>query len=198
MNIGVIVEGHGEFEAVPLLVRRIVQWLDPSFDLKVAQPLRIAKGQIVKEPELKRAVELIARKSGPGSPILVVLDADDDAACRLGPQLAQWTRDARPDRATGVVVAVREYEAWFLAAARSLAGRRGLPMDLKPPQEPERLANPKRWLDDRMANGYSETLDQPALTAVMSLEEARRADSFDKLVRDLARLTGCTPPPRHR
>jgi hypothetical protein len=35
---------------------------------------------------------------------------------------------------------------------------------------------------------YVETLDQPALTAVLDLASARRADSFDKLWRDLADL----------
>jgi hypothetical protein len=95
-----------------------------------------------------------------------------------------------------VVVAVREYEGWFLAAARSLAGQRGLPVGLEPPDGPERRANPKRWLDERMPGGYSETLDQPALTALMALEEARQANSFDKFVRDVARLVGRPAPPR--
>ncbi len=196
MNIGVIVEGHGEREAVPLLLRRIAAWIDPALMLNVVQPLRIAKGQIVKEPELRRAVELVARKSGTGGAILILLDADDDAACVLGPQLSAWAKAARPDRDIGVVVAVREYEAWFLAAARSLAGQRGLPTELEPPDAPERRGNAKRWLDERMLNGYSETLDQPALTAVMALDQARQADSFDKLVRDIARLVGRSAPPR--
>jgi uncharacterized protein DUF4276 len=196
VNIGLIVEGHGEREAVPLLLRRIAHWLDPALALNIVPPLRIAKGQIMKEPELKRAVELVARKSGNGAPILILLDADDDAACLLAPQLIRWAKEARPDREISVVVAVREYEAWFLAAARSLAGKRGLPADIEPPDEPERRASPKRWLDERMPSGYSETLDQPALTALMSLEEARQADSLDKLVRDIARLLGRSAPAR--
>jgi hypothetical protein len=196
VNIGVIVEGHGEREAVPLLLRRIAAWIDPALTLNVVQPLRIAKGQIVKESELRRAVELVARKAGPGGAILVLLDADDDAACVLGPRLRAWAEAARPDREIGVVVAVREYEAWFLAAARSLAGQRGLPSDLEPPDTPERRANAKRWLDERTPDGYSETLDQPALTAVMALDEARQTDSFDKLVRDVARLIARPAPPR--
>lgn len=35
---------------------------------------------------------------------------------------------------------------------------------------------------------YVETLDQPALAAVLSLAAARQADSFDKLWRDVAWL----------
>jgi len=153
---------------------------------------------MVKEVELRRAVELVARKIGPGGPILLLLDADDDAACLLGPRLLAWARAARPDRGLAVVLAVREYEAWFLAAARSLAGQRGLPTGLEPPPSPEHLSSPKSWLDARMPDGYAETVDQPALTSILSLEEARRADSFDKLVRDVARLVGRTAPPRTR
>ena len=85
----------------------------------------------------------------------------------------------------GVVACEREFEAWFLAAATSLRGARGLPLDLEPPAEPEKIRNAKRWLDERMPTGYSETADQPAFTAQFSLEEARRASSFDKLWREL-------------
>lgn len=195
MNIGVIVEGRGEHDAVPLLLRRIVTWLDPTREVVVAPPHRLPKGRLVKDHEIKRAVELAARKVGAGGPILVLLDADDDAACVLGPKLLSWATAARSDRPISVVVAVREYEAWFLAAARSLSGQRGLPHDMAAPADPERHHSPKRWLDERMPSGYSETLDQPALTGAMDLQQARRAPSFDKLIRDVARLLGREPPP---
>jgi hypothetical protein len=45
-----------------------------------------------------------------------------------------------------------------------------------------------------MSKRYSETVDQAALTAVMDLGLARSADSFDKLVRDLARLLNVSVP----
>ena len=38
------------------------------------------------------------------------------------------------------------------------------------------------------ADSYSETYDQPALTALFDLEQARQADSFDKCYRDIVRL----------
>ncbi len=196
MKVAVIVEGHGEREAVPLLLRRIARWLDPALQLTIVPPLRIPKGHIVKETELKRAVELVARKAGPGAPILILVDSDDDAACSLGPQLLDWAKMTRDDREIAVVIAVREYEAWFLASARSLAGRRGLPKSLDRVVRPELHRDPKGWLSRQMPNGYSETLDQPALTAAMDLDDARSADSFDKMVRDVARLLGRAAPPR--
>ena len=35
---------------------------------------------------------------------------------------------------------------------------------------------------------YSETQDQPALTALFDIEQARQANSFDKCYRDIVRL----------
>lgn len=40
-------------------------------------------------------------------------------------------------------------------------------------------------LEDR---AYSETLDQPALTALFDIDQARSADSFDKFCRELQRI----------
>jgi len=94
------------------------------------------------------------------------------------------------------VLAVREFEAWFLAAASSLAGKRKLPADLADVEDPEALPSPKAWLDGRMANGYSETPEQPALAHWLDIPRARRADSFDKLVREIAKLVERPCPPR--
>lgn len=198
MKLGAIVEGHGEEAAIPILVRRLAAWLDPALKVEVLPPHRVSRGKLEKEDEVRRAVEALARKAGPGAPILIVFDADESAACAVGPRVLRWARAARGDREIGVVVAVREFEAWFLAAAPSLSGLRGLPDGLEAVPDPERHHNPKAWLGMKMPDGYSETLDQPALTAKLDLDEARSADSFDKLVRDVARLLGRVPPARNR
>jgi hypothetical protein len=88
-----------------------------------------------------------------------------------------------------LVLAKREFEAWFLAASASLRGIRGLPRDLEPPPDPEAIRGAKEWLNSRMVpNGYSPTADQPALTAQFDLASARSAPSFDKCWREVARL----------
>ncbi len=99
-------------------------------------------------------------------------------------------REARSDLAIGVVLAKREFEAWFLAAADSLRGKRGLATNLTAPDDPEAIRGAKEWLTARMAPGrrYVETLDQSALAATFDLELARRAPSFDKLYRQVAAL----------
>jgi hypothetical protein len=187
VKLGLVVEGHGEVAAVPVLLRRLV--LDPALlPLEIPPPLRVPKGKLLKQAELERSVELMARKTAPDGALLVLLDADEGCPAELGPRLLAWAQAVRADRTVGVVLAKREFEAWFVAAAVSLRGQRGLPADLAPPADPEALANPKQWLGARMPRGYSETLDQSAFAATFDLEVARALPSFDKLVRDVQRL----------
>jgi len=115
-------------------------------------------------------------------------DCEDHAPCKLGPTLLARAKAARGDIPVGVVLAYREFETWFLAAAESLRGRRGLPADLEPPDNPEAIRGAKEWLGKHMPRKYSETLDQPALTDKFDLGAARRIDSFDKCYREVMRL----------
>ena len=111
----------------------------------------------------------------------MLLDADDDCPARLGPHLHQRAVNARPDVPVPVVLANREYEAWFLAAASSLAGLRHFPSMMVGPQDPEAIRGAKEWLTrQRPGLPYKETADQVALSALIDLAEARRnAPSFD-------------------
>ena len=203
MRLACIVEGHGEVQAVPILLRRLASTLDPTLNLQVEQPIRITKSKLLQIGELERAVELAARKVGGTGAILILLDSDQDCPAVLGPHLLNRARAVRRDVPISVVLAKQEFEAWFLAAAESLRGRRGLRIDLEPPAQPESVRGAKEWLADHMTgNGhYVETLDQPALTAVFDLTAARQADSFDKCWREMNRLITeitirpTTPPP---
>ncbi|MCP3099197.1 DUF4276 family protein [Myxococcus sp. K15C18031901] len=196
MKLGLIVEGHGEVHALPILIRRILQELSSDGPPQILPPYRVPRGQLVKEAELHRAIEFMARRVGDEGRILVLLDSDDDLPCVLGPKLLGWASVKRPNRRIAVVVAHREYEAWFLASADSLKGKRGLPLDLTAPLEPESIRDSKGWLSKKMPGGYSEALDQPAFTSAFDLRAARRANSFDKLFRDVGRLFDLDVPPR--
>lgn len=194
-----IVEGHGEIEAVPILLRRIGQELNPPRFVSVPRPMRVPASKLQKEGELERTVDFAARKTGPDGAIFVLLDCDDGCPAELGPALLRRAQAARPNRKIAVVLAKREYESWFLAAARSLQGKRGLPEDLEPPPDPESIRGAKEWLSRQMGpqTRYSETTDQPALTALFDMQAARAADSFDKCYRELtALLTDPDPPPQ--
>ena len=89
------------------------------------------------------------------------------------------------------MLARREYEAWFLAAADSIAGHRGLQSEITAPIDAESIRDAKGWLTSHMPQGraYKETRDQPALTSLFDLAMARRrASSFDKMWRTVTQL----------
>ncbi len=192
MKIAAIVEGHGECEAVPILIRRIAQTIDPGFVPKVLSPLRVPASGLLKEGEMERSVELAARKLQGRGGILVIVDCDWEDGCPAedGPVLLKRAVATRGDLPMAVILAKREFEAWFLAAAKSLRNKFGLPGDLESPTDPEGIRGAKEWLSDRMSPGrsYAETTDQPALTAIFDMEMARHADSFDKCYREIKNM----------
>jgi hypothetical protein len=158
-------------------------------NIQILSPFRVSRPKVVKAGELERAVELCARKLGEVGAILVILDADDDLPCRLGPLLLERAQGVRPGWPIGVVVACREFESWFLAGVESLRGLRNLSRSAEIPPQPEAIRGAKEWLRHRMENGYAETLDQPAFAHHLDLAQTRaRSPSFDKLVREVVRL----------
>ena len=190
-TIVAIVEGPGEVDAIPILIRRIAATAVPDVVPHVPKPIRVKRDRFLKENELERYVDLAARQSGPDGGVLIVLDADDDCPPELAATILRRATRARSDRPIKVVLARREYEAWFLAAADSIAGRRGLPVDITAPNDAESIRNAKGWLTSRMPPGraYKETRDQPALTSLFDLATARRgAPSFDKMWRTVTQL----------
>jgi hypothetical protein len=119
-----------------------------------------------------------------------MLDADDDCPAVLGPSLKARALPIVGGQGVAVVIPKREFESWFLAAARSLAGTRGLHDQLVPPENPEDIRGAKEWLSRNMVPGrtYSPTVDQAALVAGMDLAAARACHSFERLVREIERL----------
>ena len=61
VKIGCIVEGHGDVEAVPILIRRIAESLYPELAVVIPRPTRIHRNKVVKEDRLEREVQLVAR-----------------------------------------------------------------------------------------------------------------------------------------
>lgn len=190
MQLGCVVEGHGDVAAVPILVRRLRDSIAPSLPLIVRRPVRVKRDRLSHAGELERAIQLAAPPAEPVPALLVLVDAEADCAAQLGPELGERATDRRPDLAVAVVLAVREFECWFLAAAESLRGHRALADNLAAPDKPEGIGGAKAWLRARMPAGrtYSETADQPALAAVMDIQAARRAPSFDRLWREMEGL----------
>jgi Domain of unknown function (DUF4276) len=197
-----IVEGHGEVGAVPILLkswRRFRRYRNVEVD--VAGPVRASgKGSIRRSHDNANELGIeyyvkIALLRRPDV-ILVLLDADDDCPKTLGPELLARARACiAPCFPIGVVVAKREYEAWFLAAFSSLRFRQELERrrfeparrSLPPGTNVEEIADCKRYLSGLIGVKYEPAIHQPALTEMLPFSPgmSRRSRSFRKLLKEL-------------
>lgn len=78
-----IVEGHGEVQAVPILLHRFLGELRPDAHLRVNPPLRVKVGSLLRDKDyLSRYLELAARKarSHARGSVLILLDFDEAVA----------------------------------------------------------------------------------------------------------------------
>ena len=184
MKIQPIVEGHGEESAVPVLLRRLCHDEARAWGVKIEKPHRRPRSQLVKQDTFRKAVR-VAGLAPDTIGILVLFDADDDCPAELVLELDRWARDAAGGIPCPIVIANREYEAWFLAGIESLRGRRGIREDAASFPEPEGPRDAKGRLKRSMDRGasYSPTVDQAPLTKKLDLASAYRGcRSFRKLV----------------
>ena len=63
MKLIAVVEGHGEVQAVPILLRRVLHEKLQIYDIVLEPPIRVPKSKLLKQGELERAVELAARRT---------------------------------------------------------------------------------------------------------------------------------------
>lgn len=209
LYVAPIIEGETEERCVKLLLSRIWRGLLASADreeLCVLEPNPANRSSLIKHdhPDLAQRVEMSFRlmRSRMRQPedrgfILILLDADEDCPKTLAPELLARARTARSDADIACVLAKRELENWFKAAAASLAGVCGLPTDLEVPAHPEDGSG-DAWLTKQMQKKdrrrkYKKTTDALALVEKLDLHLCREnSRSFRKLCKELeARL----PPP---
>lgn len=184
INVVSIVEGDGEVVALPILLRRINQWCSPRQQANVMRPIRVRRDQFLhKDDEFRRILVMASSKCADSGWILILLDADDDCPAELGAHTLERAREVASHRNISVVFANREFEAWFLAAGKSIHGFRGFSFAEACDFDPERPRDAKGWMRRHMTSGhYSEITDQPAFSSRMDLEQAfKRSRSFRKL-----------------
>lgn len=199
IKVSCIVEGDGEVLALPILLRRIGLWKTPECPVQILTPIRVPRMNLINKPaDFSRHLQLAAGKCGESGWILVLLDADDDCPRTLGEELRRRAQDIVPHRPVAVVLANREYEAWFIAAAASLNGQRSLRIAAPDAvADAETPRNAKGWLALRKPDrsGYHPVADQPALSARMDLQMAfDRSRSFRKLCSEWTTKTRALSP----
>ncbi len=113
VRIAAIVEGHGEMEAVPVLLRRYTQSMGLAGRIDVDPVIRQSASKLCSKNELERVVEYAIQKMGGSGGILILLDSDGKCPAKLGPSLLGRVRQASRELPVSVVVAHHEFEAWF-------------------------------------------------------------------------------------
>lgn len=118
----------------------------------------------------------------PEDAALVLLDLDDGCAATEAAALAQALRTLSPSKPIAVVFAVREFEAWFLAAAPSLWNK-------EYPDAPERKRDAKGEIRRHFQPDYTPTIHQPSLSKKMELDQAAaNSRSFRRLLHAIEEL----------
>ena len=183
-----LVEGHGEVEAVGVLLRRLAADED-RYDVTIARPFLVKRNRVVRAGELERSVAQ-ALRAREADAALVLLDADDDCPVELAGDLAARAAAAVATHVS-VVIACREFEGWFLAAKPSLRGVRGIRLDAEVPPQSEGIRDAKGVLTANMegTRRYLEVADQPAMAAAVDLALAEaNSRSFRKLCEEVRRI----------
>lgn len=99
-------------------------------------------------------------------------------------------REAAKPSVIEVAIAVREFEAWFLAGVAGLRSHRSVRDDAAYDGDPEAPRDAKGVLSGIMSEPYRAALHQPSFAAIMDLHQAERVRSFARLVSCVSRLLG--------
>jgi hypothetical protein len=184
MKIYPIVEGHGEVEAMPVLLRRLLAEAQCNL-IEIGRPIRRTQSQFRSKEGIQAGVRL-ALLQPDCSAIVILFDGEDDCPKELGSQVRDWALEVASGTPCAVIVAYREYETWFLASIESLRGRYGIRDNAAALQNAESRRDAKGALEEYMpaTRAYSETGDQPAMSAIFDMRLThQRNRSFRKLVK---------------
>lgn len=183
MFIAPIVEGHGEYEAVPSLLHRIVEKCGSRSPVKINPPIRVKSGSFFNDEEYfnKYIAMASAKAAQEKGSVLILLDCEDDCPAELGTRILGKAIRQRGDVRFIVNLAYREFETWFIAAAGSFKGLYGFPADLSAPSNFESYRDAKGWLSARMSVKYDPVIHQVKFTRLLDLDLAKNSHSFNRL-----------------
>jgi len=192
-RIVLFVEGDGDALAVPVLVGRLLEGLQP-WDCLYLDPRPFVVrgvGRLLKNDceNWIRWLGAAAKRREVGA-VLLLLDGDMPrihgklfCAANVARRLAREATRARGGKLFSVatVFACQEYESWLIAGVESLAGnplkdgRPGVRFGTTPPDgDLESVPrDAKGWLSKVMASGYNSVRDQAPLTEIVDWDVVR-------------------------
>jgi len=177
-SLAVLLEGDGDYDAVPLLIRKIANFKG-YHDLRLgAKPIKVGDAHAIQRSEkFLRLFEYAISRSDIDC-VLIAADCED--FCPVQAVQSVYSRVSsiidRFKKPVGVTFFHREYETMFLVNARHIADR-CTSINLLP----EKIPSDARLLEVRNAKGllrsitttntYKETRDQARLTAAMEVQD---------------------------
>jgi hypothetical protein len=212
------VEGEGEADAVPILLKRLLKEKSEPFDIllddapfKVGSVNKLMKGDF---RDWKRFLRASLKRTNVGG-VLLILDGDIEkvggkefCAATVAKSLAGAAMHVGAGKtfSVAVVFARQEFETWLIAGITSLAGQR-LPdgrlieSGARAPDGDLETSprDAKGWLRTIVDGGYKPTRDQATFTKLFDLDVIRARDlrSFRRLesaVMSLLQAIRCNSP----
>jgi hypothetical protein len=185
-----VVEGKGDLEAVPVLLRRTLDDMSRR-DVRVIRPHERGEWPRVR----RRFEQFFSVAVSEGAPVLWVLDFDcDDCTCvaSVAAEMYERARQVRAGWPFRAAFMVKEYESLFLAEQRAAQQvLTALPDGLMFPDDPEAVRPAKEWLSRNMPKGsaYKPSVHQAPITARLDLTRLEEASpSYRHLKRSVERL----------
>jgi len=202
-RIVLFVEGDSDLDAVPVLVRRILNEINPWEYLWLDHDaFRVHGVENLSGNNQHKWLNWLgtAYKRGNVGAILLLLDGDADkfegqlfCASIAARTLAERARDAGAGKlfSLACVFACRELESWLIAGVESLRGkllpdgRSGVRSHAPLPEADTEITprGAKEWLDGQMDRGYKSSTDLQPLTQLLDLNCVRKRNprSFRRL-----------------
>lgn len=194
MSLGVfsIVEGHGDVEAVRVLIRSFAHNVASNYDFELLEPMRISRGKILDEAELGRAVQLanLRLRDFDVRWLFAVFDSDDECPVVLATAAHQIISSRSVNLETSVVIADKEFESWFLCALDVIRAGNRLRSGVQLVQDSAAIRDAKGYFERNfLPSGayYSEAIDQARFSSFFNFNlDGNR--SFEKLKKELGRI----------
>ncbi len=180
-----IVEGKGERDAVPGLLRRILGERRGRFDVAIP-PGMSTNGKINLINQLERFLRTALIEGCDG--ILVLVDTDtDDCPRDLAYSLSERAATMNLDVPVAIVCPNSEYETWLICSLSDqtsvgIRGRLDIDASIAFPDNVEQIRDAKGWLRFHSRQPYKPTSHQAALTHQIDLDLVHsRSRSFRRL-----------------